>query len=429
MERQSAAEESRIKSSDTISIGAIEHYVKFNGQGQSVLECRSLHVQEEAGTVALVERWSGTLQAPKKLHSLLLRFQYHARTGSVTLELDDTGQMLSYEEYSPYGSTTYAAALAKAPKRFRFAAKERDQQTGFYYCEQRYYVPWLCRWLNPDPIGTGDGMNVYEYVAGNPVEYQDPDGTVKKVPDIKATPKTTTNKNTAKNAKKTAQDLLAALKKKFANLTHLPDLIKAEKALTTTKVTSNMQKLAAKIRPFTKHMYDGSHLIPHKYKDQLHEIIDVDLWVIRLRASINEGHMVKEFDTQWTKWFEAKVKVKVNGKFITMSRLQQLQLYGDSGDKDLKIEARTLILSQCRYLLTKIGYMTWDQALHYRMSYQTSKSLGRFNEKGTYHQPEWDAPGGGWLPDPKVLKSAAKQLARVNDKGYLWADNLELPGP
>jgi insecticidal toxin complex protein TccC len=37
----------------------------------------------------------------------------------------------------------------------------------------RYYPAWLCRWINPDPAGTIDGLNLYAFVSGNPVTHKD----------------------------------------------------------------------------------------------------------------------------------------------------------------------------------------------------------------------------------------------------------------
>jgi hypothetical protein len=48
--------------------------------------------------------------------------------------------------------------------------------SGFTYHGARYYAPWLGRWMSADPIGLGDGTNVYAYVRGNPVTYVDPGG-------------------------------------------------------------------------------------------------------------------------------------------------------------------------------------------------------------------------------------------------------------
>jgi RHS repeat-associated protein len=51
-----------------------------------------------------------------------------------------------------------------------------DRETGLYYCQNRYYDPSLGRWLTPDPIGFGGGMNVYAYTGSNPVASTDSEG-------------------------------------------------------------------------------------------------------------------------------------------------------------------------------------------------------------------------------------------------------------
>ena len=40
----------------------------------------------------------------------------------------------------------------------------------------RYYDPEIGRYLTRDPIGYGDGMNVYLYVHDNPINHIDPLG-------------------------------------------------------------------------------------------------------------------------------------------------------------------------------------------------------------------------------------------------------------
>jgi len=54
---------------------------------------------------------------------------------------------------------------------------ERDEETGLSYHNARYYIPWLGRWLNCDPIGIRDGVNVYAYCRNNPVNGTDTSGT------------------------------------------------------------------------------------------------------------------------------------------------------------------------------------------------------------------------------------------------------------
>lgn len=69
------------------------------------------------------------------------------------LELNETADILSYESYYPYGGTAIWSTKNQSEvnyKFIRYSGKERDS-TGLYYYGYRYYVPWLGRWLNPDP--------------------------------------------------------------------------------------------------------------------------------------------------------------------------------------------------------------------------------------------------------------------------------------
>ena len=88
-------------------------------------------------------------------------------------------QIISYEEYYPYGSTSYQAGRSLAEvsvKRYRYTGKERDEETGLYYHGARYYAPWLGRWTSADPIGISGGINLYQYAAASPVGIIDSTG-------------------------------------------------------------------------------------------------------------------------------------------------------------------------------------------------------------------------------------------------------------
>lgn len=111
------------------------------------------------------------------------RWQLSNHLGSVTMEVDDTAQLISYEEYYAYGGTALSAGKSQAEvklKEYRYSGKERDNSTGLYYYGARYYLPWAGRWLKPDPAGTIDGLNLYAFVGGNPVNFNDPNGMTKR---------------------------------------------------------------------------------------------------------------------------------------------------------------------------------------------------------------------------------------------------------
>ena len=108
------------------------------------------------------------------------RYQYSNHLGSVGLELDETGQLISYEEFHPYGTTAYRAAnsaVEVSASRYRYTGQERDEETGLGHHGARYYASWLGRWTAADPIGLGDGVNRYAYVSGNPIALLDAGGT------------------------------------------------------------------------------------------------------------------------------------------------------------------------------------------------------------------------------------------------------------
>jgi hypothetical protein len=57
-----------------------------------------------------------------------------------SLELAHQVQIISCEEYSPYGSTPFQAVRiqTETPKRYRYTGKERDEGSGLHYHGARY---------------------------------------------------------------------------------------------------------------------------------------------------------------------------------------------------------------------------------------------------------------------------------------------------
>jgi RHS repeat-associated protein len=161
---------------ERIYLGPLEiHRVYSPATGEVTLERQTLAVLEGTRRAAVVEtRTVGTDAGPARL----VRYQCGDQVSSAVLELDDAADVISYEEYHPFGTTAFQSVRSQveAPKRYRFAGKERDEETGLAYFGARYYAPWLARWTSVDPAGVADGLNVYAYVRNNPVNRSDPTG-------------------------------------------------------------------------------------------------------------------------------------------------------------------------------------------------------------------------------------------------------------
>ncbi|AHF66152.1 insecticidal toxin protein [Pseudomonas cichorii JBC1] len=115
---------------------------------------------------------------PAELTNDQYRYSLTDHLGSSTLELDKDAQIISQESYYPFGGTSWWAdrdSIEANYKTVRYSGKERDA-TGLYYYGLRYYAPWLQRWINPDPAGTVDGLNLFCFVRNNPCSGFDSDG-------------------------------------------------------------------------------------------------------------------------------------------------------------------------------------------------------------------------------------------------------------
>lgn len=129
--------------------------------GRTLYELRILgEGKAEIGSAAIME-FSGYTYFPiHDSRGSLVNLIFSKNYSYGTYRYTSFGEPLTHEKLSPW----------------RFASKRHDDETNLIYFGNRYYSPYLGRWITPDPIGFSDGPNLYAYVSNNPLIYCDPYG-------------------------------------------------------------------------------------------------------------------------------------------------------------------------------------------------------------------------------------------------------------
>ncbi len=168
-----------VSEKERLYVGGFEIYREFKADGAVELRRDTLHVMDDRHRVAIVD-WQTVEDGAEVADPVALpRYQLGSHLGSASVELNEKGALVSYEEYHPHGTTSFQTGRTAAEvslRRYRYTGKERDEETGFGYHGARYYAAWLGRWVAADPAGTVDGVNIYRFVRNRPSGLRDDDG-------------------------------------------------------------------------------------------------------------------------------------------------------------------------------------------------------------------------------------------------------------
>jgi RHS repeat-associated protein len=160
---------SAVGEESTTYIGGLFEHHRWSDSG-ATRENNHLHVMDNQSRVAMQRI------GPANQEDAAPEVQYHLgdHLGSSSLVLGGAtaggAAFVNREEYSPYGETVFGSF---GRKRYRFSGKERDDESGLSYFGARYLAPWMAKWMNCDPSGPVDSVNLLIYVKNNPMRFLD----------------------------------------------------------------------------------------------------------------------------------------------------------------------------------------------------------------------------------------------------------------
>lgn len=96
---------------------------------------------------------------------------YADHLGSIIGTANSAGTSTAIHSYGPFGEPNVTTGV-----RFRYTGQQYLGGLNLHYYKARFYSPALGRFLQTDPIGTADDLNLYAYVGNNRGNFSDPTG-------------------------------------------------------------------------------------------------------------------------------------------------------------------------------------------------------------------------------------------------------------
>ena len=295
-------------------------------------ERRTLHLSDDEKRFAIIDTL--TVSGGQTITPVVtIRYQYDNHLGSACLELDQNAAIISYEEYHPFGTTSYRSGRTETEvslKRYKYCGKERDEEIGLYYYGMRYYAAWICRFVSVDPLQFKyPELTPFQYASNRPITGIDFDGlefvNIYKVRIEEAKQKVEEAKNMYNElVGSNKENITNRRKREYLKESGLKD---AEKKLTEeTAYHNEVENYLYTLKTTNEEEYNFFNTLTGKHSN---EPIKIEIHLVDINTENRDVGNVKGFAKKETKDENDKIIVYPEASNNTMKILLYKELQAD----------------------------------------------------------------------------------------------------
>jgi RHS repeat-associated protein len=137
-------------------------------------------IEEVNSTGTLLARYTqnqGVDEPLAQLRSGAISYYEQDGLSSVSSLSNSSGTLINTYVYDSFGNLS--TSTGTVVNSFQYTGRDFDPETGLRYYRARYYDPTIGRFSSEDPEAFSSGVNFYEYVDNDPVQWTDPHGLTK----------------------------------------------------------------------------------------------------------------------------------------------------------------------------------------------------------------------------------------------------------